>query len=123
MREAGFSVPLSWCQAPTRLAAEVFEPAFEYVRKGTAEFRPTRYALRWWGSQKSSQRAEDQMSRLNGDKARFQKNRMRKLKQRERSRALMTRLAAKRVEETSGAVTHAASLAMHDEGGPTRAQD
>jgi hypothetical protein len=63
------------------------------------------------------------MSQLNGDKARFQKNRMRKLQQRERSRALASRLAAKRVEGASGANAREASLAMHDEGGPTRAQD
>ena len=62
------------------------------------------------------------MSQRNGDKARFQKNRMRKLQQRVRSRALVTGLAAKRVEN-AGAIAQAASLAMEDEGGPARARD
>jgi hypothetical protein len=67
---------------------------------------------------------EDAMSELNGDKARFQKNRKRKLKNRQRIRALLARLAAKPVEDASGAtITRAASLAMQDEGGPTRAED
>ena len=63
------------------------------------------------------------MSERNGDKARFQKNRKRKLQHRQRIRALVARLAAKPVEDASGAITHAASLAMHDEGGPTGAED
>jgi hypothetical protein len=63
------------------------------------------------------------MSQRNGDKARFQKARMRKLQQRVRSRALVARVAAKRVEDASRDDTHAASLAMHDEGGPTRAHE
>lgn len=63
------------------------------------------------------------MSERNGDKARFQKNRQRKLLNRRRSRELATRLAATPPEDASGAITRAASLAMHDEGGPTRADD
>jgi len=63
------------------------------------------------------------MSKLNGDKARFQKNRKRKLRNRQRSRALVARLGAKSVEDASGAITRAASLAMSDEGAPTRADD
>ena len=64
------------------------------------------------------------MSELNGDKARFQKNRKRKLQNRQRSRALVATLAAKPVEEDSDVTTtRAASLAMHDEGGPARADD
>ncbi len=63
------------------------------------------------------------MSRRNGDRARFQKDRKRKLLNRDRSRALAATLAAKPVEDASGAATRAASLAMHDEGGPTRAEE
>jgi hypothetical protein len=63
------------------------------------------------------------MSERNGDKARFQKNRQRKLKNRERSRALATRLGAKRTRAALNASTGAASLAMLDEGGPTNADD
>lgn len=63
------------------------------------------------------------MSERNGDKARFQKNRQRKLLNRQRSRELAARLAAARPADASGAITRAASLAMHDEGGPTRADD
>jgi hypothetical protein len=63
------------------------------------------------------------MSQRNGDRARFQKDRKRKLVNRDRSRALAARLAAKPVEDASGAATRAASHAMHDEGGPTRAED
>ena len=66
---------------------------------------------------------EDSMSKLNGDKARFQKNRKRKLLNRQRIRALRARLAAEPIEDASGAITRAASLAMHDEGGQTRAED
>lgn len=63
------------------------------------------------------------MSELNGDKARFQKNRKRKLQNRRRIRALLARPAAKQVKDAPGASTRAGSLAMLDEGGPTRAQD
>ncbi len=63
------------------------------------------------------------MSELNGDKARFQKNRKRKLQNRQRIRALLARLAAKPVQDASDAITRAASSAMHDEGGPTHAGD
>lgn len=63
------------------------------------------------------------MSELNGDKARFQKNRKRKLQNRQRSRALVAALMAKPAEEASDAITRSASLAMHDEGGPARADD
>ena len=54
------------------------------------------------------------MSKLNGDKSRFQINRKRKMRLRER---LHVALAAvrKRTEETA-----AASMRMHDEGGPVR---
>ena len=66
---------------------------------------------------------EDGMSALNGDKARFQKNRQRKLQNRQRIRAMLAKLAAKPDKDASGAVTRSASLAMHDEGGPTRAEE
>jgi hypothetical protein len=60
------------------------------------------------------------MSERNGDRARFQKNRKRKLHHRQRIRALMTGLKKRATED---AASHAASLAMHDEGGPTRTGD
>jgi hypothetical protein len=63
------------------------------------------------------------MSARHGDKARFQKNRQRKLQNRQRSRALAATLTAKPVKEASDAITREASLAMHDEGSPTRADD
>ena len=75
------------------------------------------------------------MSELNGDRARFQKNRKRKLLHRQRIQALLTRLRKRADENASGAAARggtatvpdaasgAASLAMHNEGGPTRAGD
>lgn len=68
------------------------------------------------------------MSELNGDRARFQKNRQRKLRNRQRSWALTTALrgeAQQRVALASAAPDAAspASAAMHDEGGPTLAGD
>lgn len=63
------------------------------------------------------------MSERNGDKARFQKNRQRKLQNRQRSRELALRVAASRSGHRSDAITRAASLAMHDEGGPTLADE
>lgn len=75
------------------------------------------------------------MSERNGDKARFQKNRKRILRQRARTRALMASVgtttnkdaspaAAGGATAASGdAVTRSASRAMQDEGGPTRSGD
>jgi hypothetical protein len=75
------------------------------------------------------------MSERNGDKARFQKNRKRKLRHRQRIRALMAGVRTKSDEDASNAAarsvtatstdaaSRAASLAMQDEGGPTRAGD
>jgi hypothetical protein len=74
------------------------------------------------------------MSERNGDKARFQKNRKRKLHHRQRIRALMAGVPKRTGEETGagdrrGTITvtdtasRAASLAMQDEGGPTRTGD
>ncbi len=66
------------------------------------------------------------MSELNGDRARFQKNRQRKLRNRQRIRALMTRLrreAEQRLPTAAPDAASRASAAMHDEGGPTRATD
>jgi hypothetical protein len=62
----------------------------------------------------------DVMSERNGDRARFQKDRKRKLHHRQRIHALMASLR-KRAEEKAS--TDAASLNMHDEGGPTRVGD
>jgi hypothetical protein len=73
------------------------------------------------------------MSQRNGDRARFQKNRKRKLRHRQRIRALVTGLRNRRdaaasadrsvtVAFTDGASVKA-SLAMHDEGGPMRTGD
>ncbi len=73
------------------------------------------------------------MSKRNGDRARFQKNRKRKLHHRERVRALMTGLrketeapgaTGRSVAATPGdAASAEASLAMQDEGGPMRTGD
>jgi hypothetical protein len=72
------------------------------------------------------------MSQRNGDRARFQKNRKRKLRHRQRIRALVTGLrnrrdAASADRSVTVAFTDAASvkasLAMHDEGGPMRTGD
>jgi len=68
------------------------------------------------------------MSERNGDKARFQKNRKRKLHHRQRIRALMAGVP-KRTGDRRGTTTvtdtasRAASLAMQDEGGPPRTGD
>jgi hypothetical protein len=59
------------------------------------------------------------MSQRNGDRARFQKNRKRKLHHRQRIRALVTALRNRRDADASVK----ASLAMHDEGGPMRTGD
>jgi hypothetical protein len=70
------------------------------------------------------------MSQLNGDRARFHKNRKRRLALRQRIRALAVPapngLGASAARKTSGtrAPTDAqASMDMHDEGGPMRAGD
>lgn len=75
------------------------------------------------------------MSERNGDRARFQKNRKRKLHHRQRIQALVTGLLKRTDEHASGAAdrsvaatftdtaSRAASLVMHDEGGPTRTRD
>jgi hypothetical protein len=60
------------------------------------------------------------MSKLNGDKARFQKDRKRKVRHRQRIRTLVTGLGAKRIDD---AASREGALAMLDEGGPTRAGD
>jgi len=53
------------------------------------------------------------MSKLNGDKSRFQINRKRKMRLRERLHVALA--AGKRAGDTA-----AASARMHDEGGPVR---
>jgi hypothetical protein len=72
------------------------------------------------------------MSQRNGDRARFQKNRKRKLRHRQRIRALVTALQNRRDAASAGrsvsvtstdAASVKASLAMHDEGGPLRTGD
>jgi hypothetical protein len=62
----------------------------------------------------------DAMSERNGDRARFQKDRKRKLHHRQRIQALMTALRKRADEKAS---TRVASLNMHDEGGPARIGD
>jgi hypothetical protein len=65
------------------------------------------------------------MSKRNGDRARFQKCRKRKLLHRQRIQALLTRLrkpTSQRRPETDDA-SRVASLAMQDEGGPVRRGD
>jgi hypothetical protein len=61
------------------------------------------------------------MSERNGDRARFQKNRKRKLRHRQRIRALVARFEARRTQDEAS--SRAASFAMQDEGGPMRAGD
>jgi hypothetical protein len=66
------------------------------------------------------------MSERNGDRARFQKSRKRKLLHRQRIEALLTRLrepTSERQPETADDASRAASLAMQDEGGPMRRGD
>jgi len=60
------------------------------------------------------------MSERNGDRARFHRDRKRKVLHRERIRALMARLRKGADEEASARV---ASLNMQDEGGPARIGD
>jgi hypothetical protein len=75
------------------------------------------------------------MSERNGDKARFHKNRKRKVHLRQRLRALLSGGRKRTGEDASGAIDRSgtatspdaaslgASRAMQDEGGPTRAGD
>jgi hypothetical protein len=66
------------------------------------------------------------MSERNGDRARFQKCRKRKLLHRQRIQALLTRSrksTSERQSETADDLSRAASLAMQDEGGPVRLGD
>lgn len=60
------------------------------------------------------------MSRVNGDRARFQKDRKRKLLHRQRIRAFMAR---QRRQTDADASSRAASMRMQDEGGPVRIGD
>jgi len=60
------------------------------------------------------------MSKLNGDRARFQKDRRRKLLKRARLHVVMAGLMKRQRE---GATSDAASMRMHDEGGPIRYGD
>ena len=60
------------------------------------------------------------MSRLNGDRARFQKDRKRKLLHRQRIHAIMARQKQQTDQDAS---SRAASIHMQDEGGPVRIGD
>jgi hypothetical protein len=60
------------------------------------------------------------MSERNGDRARFHKDRKRKLHRRQRIHGLMLALRNRADEQAS---TRLASLNMHDEGGPARIGD
>lgn len=60
------------------------------------------------------------MSERNGDRARFQKDRKRKMLRRQRVHALVAQMRRRATED---AAAHAASAAMHDEGGPVRPVD
>ena len=60
------------------------------------------------------------MSERNGDRARFHKERKRKLHRRQRIHALMLALRSRANERAS---TRVASLNMHNEGGPARIGD
>jgi len=57
------------------------------------------------------------MSQRNGDRARFHKDRKRKLRHRQR---IQTLLAGRRQRLDEAASSRAASLGMEDEGGPAR---
>jgi len=69
------------------------------------------------------------MSERNGDRARFHKDRRRKLRRRQRIQALTTAVRTRRDAANASArrgidaAASEASLAMHDEGGPMRAGD
>jgi hypothetical protein len=60
------------------------------------------------------------MSKLNGDRARFHKERKRKLHRRQRLHALAARLRKTRDDQMS---SRAASIGMLNEGGPLRTGD
>jgi hypothetical protein len=60
------------------------------------------------------------MSERNGDRARFHKDRRRKLRHRQRIQALMLRLRTRAEDQAS---TRSASRDMQDEGGPARIGD
>lgn len=59
------------------------------------------------------------MSKLNGDRARFHKDRKRKLLRRARIRLVMASLPTRHSKDA----TSAASMPMHDEGGRVRHGD
>jgi hypothetical protein len=63
------------------------------------------------------------MPERNGDRARFQKNRKRKLRHRERVHALAATMRKRTADVSSRAASRAASLDMLDEGGPLRRAD
>jgi hypothetical protein len=60
------------------------------------------------------------MSKLNGDRARFRKDRRRRLHRRQRVQVLIAGLRKRAADE---AATDAASLRMDDDGGPPRIVD
>lgn len=78
----------------------------KHVRNGTAAFRRRCYSR--------------VMSERNGDRARFQKDRKRKLHHRQRIQALTAALRERAAEKISADV---ASVKMTDEGGPARIGD
>jgi hypothetical protein len=63
------------------------------------------------------------MSERNGDRARFQKNRKRRLRRRERVHALAVAVRKQAEDVSSRAASRAGSLDMLDEGGPLRRGD
>ena len=63
------------------------------------------------------------MSELNGDKARFQKYRKRKVLHRQRIRVLMARLQATPAVEASGPATEAANARHAERRGPAVTND
>jgi hypothetical protein len=63
------------------------------------------------------------MSERNGDRARFQKNRKRRLRRRERVHALAVAVRKRAEDVSSRAASRAGSLDMLDEGGPLRRGD
>jgi hypothetical protein len=121
-RLGAFRVETRDCPAPATLDHRVVSRCFclpreviqtsvghaqpEYVRNGTLAFRGTCYA--------------GGMSARNGDRARFHKDRKRKLHHRQRIQALMAALRKRADEKASARV---ASLNMPDEGAPARIGD
>src|ERR1700730_8139502 len=87
------------------------------VRNGTVRFGPAGYAGSGVFPNGTRFQSGGAMSERNGDRARFQKDRKRKLLHRQRIQALVAQLRKRADADRSSS---AASLSMPDEGGPVR---